>query len=191
MMMNSDIYEITFVISFKFISNKYNIPITFIGANLSKEERERKLREFEEQKTWILITTDLLARGLDFPDVTLVINFDMPVSMVNYIHRVGRTGRGGKAGKAMTFFTNEDKPLVRTQADLLKRSGCEVPDWLFKIKKANKNEMKLLAKRGLKREAISLNPRDQSDPDFNQDIKRQRYYGTDSAHVRPHTMATM
>jgi len=93
---------------------RYNIPISFIGANLSKEERERKLREFEEQKTWILITTDLLARGLDFPDVTLVINFDMPVSMVNYIHRVGRTGRGGKAGKAMTFFSNEDKALVRT-----------------------------------------------------------------------------
>ena len=131
---------------------RYNIPISFIGANLSKEERERKLREFEEQKTWILITTDLLARGLDFPDVTLVINFDMPVSMVNYIHRVGRTGRGGKAGKAMTFFSNEDKALVRTQADLLKRSGCPVPDWLFKIKKANKSEMKLLAKRGMKRE---------------------------------------
>jgi len=68
----------------------------------------------KSKKTWILITTDLLARGLDFPDVTLVINFDMPVSMVNYIHRVGRTGRGGKAGKAMTFFSNEDKALVRT-----------------------------------------------------------------------------
>lgn len=151
---------------------RYNIPITFIGANLSKEERERKLREFEEQKTWILITTDLLARGLDFPDVNLVINYDMPVSMVNYIHRVGRTGRGGKTGKAMTFYTNEDKVLVRTLADLLKRSGCEVPEWLFKIKKAKKNELKLLAKRGMIREPISLNPKDHTDPEFNTDIKK-------------------
>lgn len=92
--------------------------------------------------------------------------------MVNYIHRVGRTGRAGKSGKAYTFFTDEDKPLVRSLADLLKRSACAVPEWLFKIKKAKRSEMKLLAKRGLRREAISQNPRDHTDPDFSKDIKK-------------------
>jgi len=80
--------------------------------------------------------------------VKLVINYDFPVSMINYIHRVGRTGRGGNTGKAYTLFTNDDKLLVRALADLLKRSGCDVPEWLFKIKKAKKNEMKLLTKMG-------------------------------------------
>lgn len=49
-------------------------------------------------QTWILITTDVLARGIDFPELKTVINYDMPTSIVNYIHRVGRTGRANKIG---------------------------------------------------------------------------------------------
>ena len=56
----------------------------------------------------MLVTTDVLARGVDFPDLKLVLNFDIPTSTVNYVHRVGRTGRAYKVGKAITFFTKED-----------------------------------------------------------------------------------
>lgn len=55
-----------------------------------------------------MVTTDVLARGVDFPDLKLVLNYDIPYSTVNYIHRVGRTGRAYKVGKAITFFTKED-----------------------------------------------------------------------------------
>lgn len=53
----------------------------------------------------MLITTDLLARGIDFNRVNLVINYDFPNTMLTYIHRVGRTGRAERTGKAVTFFT--------------------------------------------------------------------------------------
>ena len=91
-----------------------------------------------------MITTDVLARGVDFPDLKLVINFDVPTSTVNYVHRVGRTGRAFKVGKAVTFFTKEDKFIVRKLADLLKNSGCEVPEWIFKINKMDKKYFKKL-----------------------------------------------
>ena len=80
---------------------------------------------------WALICTDLMARGIDFKGVRLVINYDFPNSMINYIHRVGRTGRAGAGGRAITFFTDEDKPLLRSLANVLKISGCDVPEWIF------------------------------------------------------------
>lgn len=53
--------------------------------------------------------------------------------MINYIHRVGRTGRANREGKAITFFTDLDKPLLRSLANVLKISGCEVPEWILKL----------------------------------------------------------
>lgn len=57
---------------------------------------------------------------MDFVGVNLVINYDFPNSMITYIHRVGRTGRAGQQGKAITFYTDEDKPLLRSLANVLK-----------------------------------------------------------------------
>lgn len=57
-------------------------------------------------KIWALICTDLFARGLDFKGIKLVINYDFPNSMINYVHRVGRTGRANRVGKAVTFYTD-------------------------------------------------------------------------------------
>ncbi len=92
------------------------------------------MNDFRSQKTWALICTDLLARGIDFKGVQLVINYDFPNDMITYVHRVGRTGRGGRPGKALTFFNDEDKPLLRPMANLLKVSGCEVPEWVLSVK---------------------------------------------------------
>lgn len=58
--------------------------------------------------------------------------------MLTYIHRVGRTGRAGASGRAITFFTDEDKPLLRSLANVLKISGCDVPEWIFELKSLNK-----------------------------------------------------
>lgn len=51
--------------------------------------------------------------------------------MITYVHRVGRTGRAGKEGKAITLFTDDDKDMLRSLANVLKVSGCQVPEWLF------------------------------------------------------------
>ena len=80
--------------------------------------------------------TDLMARGIDFKTVNSVINFDFPTSLVSYIHRVGRTGRAGRSGKATTYFTDDDVPYVKLIANLMKKSGHEVPEWMLNLKSA-------------------------------------------------------
>jgi len=98
--------------------------IEMLSSEKSKDDRQKILSNFDAGKYWILITTDMVARGIDFRNVNLVINYDFPNSMLTYIHRVGRTGRAERGGTAITFFTDEDKPLVRSLANLLKISGC-------------------------------------------------------------------
>jgi ATP-dependent RNA helicase DDX52/ROK1 len=61
----------------------------------------------------VLIATELMARGLDFKGVNLVINYDFPQTIVSYIHRIGRTGRAGRAGEAITYYTKEDIPYMK------------------------------------------------------------------------------
>ena len=75
-----------------------------IHGNKSQSQRERALSDFKMNKARILVATDVAARGLDIPDVSHVINFDIPATYDDYVHRIGRTGRIGKAGKALTFI---------------------------------------------------------------------------------------
>ena len=63
--------------------------------------------------------------------VNLVVNYDFPTSAISYIHRIGRTGRAGRQGKAVTFFTDDDKPLLRTIANVIRQAGCQVPKYVF------------------------------------------------------------
>jgi len=75
-----------------------------------------------------------MARGVDFKGVNMVINYDLPLSAVSYIHRIGRTGRAGRKGRAVTFFTEKDIPNLRSIANVMRLSGCDVPDWMLAIK---------------------------------------------------------
>ncbi len=84
----------------------------------------------------MLVCTDLMARGIDFKTVNSVLNFDFPTSLVSYIHRVGRTGRAGREGTATTYFTDDDAPYVKLIANLMKKSGHEVPEWMLNLKSA-------------------------------------------------------
>ena len=72
------------------------------------------MKEFRSGASRVLITTDLLARGIDVQQVSLVINYDLPVSKENYIHRIGRGGRFGRKGVAINFVAAEDVPTLRT-----------------------------------------------------------------------------
>ncbi len=74
-----------------------------IHGDKQHSQRQRALSSFKENKVTILVATDVAARGLDIPNVSHVINFDIPATYDDYVHRIGRTGRGGKSGKALTF----------------------------------------------------------------------------------------
>ena len=66
--------------------------------------RQRALTKFKDNHVQILVATDVAARGLDIPNVSHVINYDLPSTYEDYVHRIGRTGRAGKPGKALTFI---------------------------------------------------------------------------------------
>lgn len=150
-----------------------NIPVGCIEAGLDRDRRRDIVNAFTLEKIFVLITTDLLARGLDFPKVRLVINYDMPSSTVNYIHRVGRTGRGGVKGQAITFYTKEDKPMLRVLGDLLKASGVEVPDWILNLPKPKKNMIRQLAKRPTDRDHIDQTRKTEEFFDFRRQMKKK------------------
>ena len=155
------------------ISSLLDIPVAHIESNQNREKRTRLINDFTSGKTWMLITTDLLARGIDFPLVRLVVNFDMPTSTVNYIHRVGRTGRGGQTGEAVTFYTKDDKLMLRKLADLLKVSGCEVPEWIFSLSKPSRQAMSQLGKRPVERESLDPTKRTDEYYRYRHHLKKQ------------------
>jgi ATP-dependent RNA helicase DDX41 len=80
-----------------------------IHGSKDQEERNEAIRLYKSCKKDVLVATDIAAKGLDFPDIQHVINFDMPTEIENYVHRIGRTGRCGKTGVATTFI-NKDVP---------------------------------------------------------------------------------
>ncbi|NXM74653.1 DDX52 helicase, partial [Serilophus lunatus] len=106
---------------------------------------------------------------IDFKGVNMVINYDLPTSAVEYIHRIGRTGRAGHRGKAVTFFTEDDKPLLRRQvgnmmqqtciANVIQRAGCPVPDYIKHLPKLQSKQKKKFIKKPLTRESICTTPK--------------------------------
>jgi len=82
-------------------------------GDIGQQERDVILNEFRTGSSRVLITTDLLARGIDVQQVSLVINYDLPRNLENYIHRIGRSGRFGRKGVAINFVTNEDIRALR------------------------------------------------------------------------------
>ena len=116
------------------------IHVDVIHAGRSRSAREAAVAKFRKGDTWVLICTDLVARGVDFPAVHMVINYDLPGSAVTYVHRIGRTGRAGRKGKAITLFTEGDFEHLRPIANVVKQSGCDVPEWMLTMRKARRNK---------------------------------------------------
>lgn len=87
--------------------------VSSMHGDMEQAQREVIMKEFRSGSSRVLITTDLLARGIDVQQVSLVINYDLPVSKENYIHRIGRGGRFGRKGVAINFVTSEDVGALR------------------------------------------------------------------------------
>ncbi|KKQ45890.1 MAG: ATP-dependent RNA helicase exp9, partial [Candidatus Moranbacteria bacterium GW2011_GWC2_37_8] len=86
------------------ILHKNGFKAESIHGDKSHAKRQKALKLFKENYVDILVATDVAARGLDIPDVSHVINFDVPATYDDYVHRIGRTGRAGKTGVALTFI---------------------------------------------------------------------------------------
>jgi len=132
-----------------------NVNVNTIHADKSKIERDEIVKQFRLGKIWVLVCTDLMARGIDFKKVNCVINYDFPQTTISYIHRIGRTGRAGEKGEAVTFFTDEDSTVLKTIANVMNKSGCEVPEWMLRLKAPTKFEKRSFEKRPPRRRQIS------------------------------------
>jgi translation initiation factor 4A len=87
--------------------------VSAIHGDASQQERDTIMNDFREGATRVLITTDLLARGIDVHQVSLVLNYDLPRNLENYIHRIGRSGRFGRKGVAINFVVKEDQQTLK------------------------------------------------------------------------------
>lgn len=90
-----------------------DFTVSAMHGDMDQKERDVIMREFRSGSSRVLITTDLLARGIDVQQVSLVINYDLPNNRENYIHRIGRGGRFGRKGVAINFVTEDDKRNLR------------------------------------------------------------------------------
>ncbi|KAF3570803.1 hypothetical protein F2Q69_00059254 [Brassica cretica] len=104
-----------------------------IHGNKAQSERTRSLALFKEGSCPLLVATDVAARGLDIPDVEVVINYSFPLTTEDYVHRMGRTGRAGKKGVAHTFFTQQNKGLAGELVNVLREAKQVVPADLLKF----------------------------------------------------------
>ena len=145
----------------------YDIPaeaggssrIAVLHSQLTETARSDVMAGFRKGEVWILITTDLLARGVDFRGMNGVVNYDIPNTSAAYVHRAGRTGRAGREGGiAVTVYTEEDIPYVRNVANVISASEKQqgqtgensIPKWLLDaLPPVSKNTKKDLKKKGV------------------------------------------
>ena len=103
---------------------KSNFAVTAIHGNRNQQEREEALAAFRSGQNPVLVATDVAARGLDIPNVSLVINYDMPTEITRYTHRIGRTGRAGSDGLATTILCKgQDEKHVPELRKQFRKSG--------------------------------------------------------------------
>lgn len=104
-----------------------------IHGNKQQAARTHALQQFKEGTCPLMIATDVAARGLDIPNVEVVINFTFPLTIEDYVHRIGRTGRAGKTGISHTFFQPGDKSHAGELQQVMKQAGQAVPEDLMKF----------------------------------------------------------
>jgi translation initiation factor 4A len=89
-----------------------NFSVSFIHSDITNQEREETMSAFRSGKTRVLISTDLLSRGIDVQQISVVINYDVPFDVQNYLHRIGRSGRYGRKGVSINFMTSYDRKKI-------------------------------------------------------------------------------
>jgi superfamily II DNA/RNA helicase len=103
------------------------LPVKAIHSDLTQEERENVLLSFRNRSTKILVATDILSRGIDIENISLVLNYDVPGDAEDYVHRVGRTARAESTGHAITFINEKDQKKFAQIEKLIEREIEKVP----------------------------------------------------------------
>jgi len=103
-------------------------PVGMIHGSLSTQERTSIMKEFREGTIRILLSTDLLSRGIDVQQLSLVINYDLPIQKETYIHRIGRSGRYGRKGTAINFITDNDMMKLQELESFYSTEIKEMPE---------------------------------------------------------------
>jgi len=104
-----------------------DFTVSHMHGDMDQENRDIIMQEFRTGSSRVLITTDLLARGIDVQQVSLVINYDLPTNRENYIHRIGRSGRFGRKGAAINFVTTADHRNLQDIEQYYKTQINEMP----------------------------------------------------------------
>jgi len=112
---------------------RWGYNVCSINGNKSQEARTKSLAQFKDGSCPLLVATDVAARGLDIPNVEVVLNYTFPLTIEDYVHRIGRTGRAGKTGVSHTFFQPGDKSHAGELQQVMKQAGQPVPEDLLKF----------------------------------------------------------
>ena len=104
-----------------------NLPVGSMHGDKSQQDRDRVLQDFRSGHSPMLVATDVAARGLDIKDIRIVINFDMPNTIEDYVHRIGRTGRAGAKGVSVSFFTEKHGNMARKLIEILGKAKQDIP----------------------------------------------------------------
>ena len=106
----------------------HGFTLEFIHGEMEVAERKKRMEDFRSGMTRVLISTDLLARGIDVQQVSLVINYEMPIQRENYVHRIGRSGRYGKKGSAINLICGDEMNAVKEIESHYSTTIMELPE---------------------------------------------------------------
>jgi len=106
---------------------KAGAPIVCLHGDMEQRERDHALWAFKTGSAKVLVATDVAQRGLDIKNVEIVVNFDPPTNIEDYVHRIGRTGRAGAKGDAFTCLYENDRDMANSIANVMRKAGQEIP----------------------------------------------------------------
>ncbi len=170
-----------------------------IHSNRSLAQRKAALDGFKSGKHRVLVATDIAARGIDVPDLSLVVNFDLPDNPEDYVHRIGRTGRAGKGGKAISFAEHSQRYDVKEIERLIRKNIAQIAVPTLPPKRATvsgaddidrpeRNRFDRFAKRGPSRPNNNNNGASGRSTQFgrsNSPHRTKAYQGSKPAHATP------
>jgi translation initiation factor 4A len=112
---------------------EHEFTVSTIHGEMDQVKRDIVMKQFRQGAVRVLITTDLLARGIDVQQVSLVMNYELPQNRENYIHRIGRAGRFGRKGVAINFVSPNDAKFIREIQDHYNTQIDEMPQNLEEL----------------------------------------------------------
>jgi superfamily II DNA/RNA helicase len=137
---------------------KANYKVISIHGDKKQFQRNEAIKKFANQEIPILLATDVASRGLDFPNVSYVLNYDLPTNIEDYVHRIGRTGRCGNSGISISFINQTNRPIIKNLHNFMKENGQDIPDWFEKMYSQNYTGMTTNDDRFLQRKRAPERP---------------------------------